>query len=103
MFRKVVAVLSILSLFAIPVIASDSSMGEGSSNEDYEEIVEGGLDAENNEDNGQASQISVDLSTVEGNQETINNNIVFLTSCVMAMGGVFVGYWTGKDLLDFLW
>lgn len=32
--------------------------------------------------------------------ETMNNNLAILAGCIMACGGMLIGYWTGSDLLS---
>ena len=100
MIRKILAGVIVTSLFILPVLASDSSEGVDSSAD--VQTVEGET-VEPQSDNVQATENSIDLSEVTANQKTINDNIAFLSACIISTGGLLVGYWTGKDLLDFLW
>ena len=93
--RILLSGIMIASLCAIPALATDSSV-EGSRYE-VVEIEESPLPSPS------PSAEVVDLSEVTQNQETINNNIAFLSAAVVSCAGLLVGYWTGKDILDFLW
>ena len=99
--RLIISGLVIASLCCLPALADDSQEEVDSSAE--VSVVEGETGDSAQSDSGSSSEISVDLSEVTSNQKTINDNIAFLAACIISTGGLLVGYWTGKDLLDFLW
>lgn len=100
MIRKILAGIIVTSLLILPVLASDS--GEVDSSAEVQ-TVEGQEDASIESNGYQDPESSSDLSEVISNQKTINDNIAFVAACIVSTGGLLVGYWTGKDLLDFLW
>lgn len=100
MIRKILTGIIVTSLLILPVLATDSSE-EVDSNAEVQTVEGENLSSESNTQ--QTAENSTDLSEVTANQKTINDNIAFLAACIISTGGLLVGYWTGKDLLDFLW
>lgn len=88
--RRVIAGVLLLTLAALPVVAGDTEP----------EVVSSVEDSGDSQSNDNANNQTDTLVAIEANTQTINNNLAFLVASVLATGGLVVGYWTGKDLLD---
>lgn len=117
-FRRLCAAVIVGSLFLLPVVAADDS-----SEVEYETFIDSGsegsgaivsfdsgfdVSVEEVEPSGEPSgkpsgEPSEDVPSWVEEQaqrdETMNNNLAMLAGCIMACGGMLIGYWTGSDLL----
>lgn len=116
-FRRFCAAIIVGSLVLLPVVASDDTM-EG----DYETVTDSSsesdgpvvssdpgadvsvADAEPSAAPEPSAEPAEDMPQWVEDQaqrdETMNNNLAMLAGCIMACGGMLIGYWTGSDLLS---
>lgn len=103
LIRRVLFAAIVGSLFLLPVVAADNvSLEDEASITDQNEVGDYVEDAETVEPSTEPSASpspAVDVVEVTQNQETINNNIVFMSASVLSLGGVLLGYFSAKDLL----
>ena len=123
LFKKVMAILIIGSLLVLPVLADDEVVESEGSN-----VEDSNMESDSGDDSVTVVNVDVHLdelvpylNQISDNQEQFkewaseryeeskedknisNNNLVFLTGCIISFAGLLIGYYTGKDLLDFLW
>lgn len=127
-FRRLCVAVIVGSLFLLPVVAADDSSEVeyetfiDSGSEGSESIVSSGSGSDVSvedtepsaapepsgepscEPSGEPSgepfeDVPSWVEEQAQRDKTMNNNLAMLAGCIMACGGMLIGYWTGSDLL----
>lgn len=86
--RKILFLVLVAALCALPVLAEGENNEIGSENYAYS--------VESDTDSGA-------LAVIQENQKKINDNMVFCAVALVSTLGIVVGYCSGRDLLNDLW